>query len=73
MKRTVYLDEKGRPYKVRMEHTGEWKAKYYTAGLKKGTGWRAVSGLQWRATEADAQADLNEYAKKKGLIAIEVF
>lgn len=73
MKRTIYRDEKGRLYKVQMEHTGEWKAKYYTKGLKKGTGWRAVSGLQWRATEADAQADLNEYAKKKGLIAIEVF
>ena len=72
MKRTVYIDEKCRPYKVQMEHTGEWKAKYYTPGLKKGTGWRAVSGLQWRATEAEAQADLNEYAKKKGLITIEV-
>lgn len=71
MKRTIYRDAKGRPYKVQMEHTGEWKAKYYTAGMKKGTGWRAVGGLKWRATEDEAQADLNDYAKKKGLIAIQ--
>ena len=71
MKRTIYIDDKKRPYKVQMEHTGEWKAKYYTKGLKKGTGWRAVAGLKWRDTEAEAQADLNEYAKKKGLIAVE--
>lgn len=70
MKRVIYMDEKGRPYKVQMEHTGEWKAKYYTPGRKKGTGWRAVSGLQWRATEDEAQADLNKYAEKKGLTAV---
>ena len=68
----VYEDKRGWQYKV-MPGLGNdnFKARYHRPETKKGRGWRCVTVLPWRKTEAEAQADLDAWAKKKGMQVIE--
>ena len=60
---TVYEDERGWKYKV-MQGLGEnnWKARYQKPGK---SGWKCCARMAWRGTGQEAQADLDEMAKRK--------
>lgn len=61
----VYRDSRGWTYKVMPGLGGDsFKARYKKPG--KG-GWKCCSVLPWRDNEADAQADLDAWAKAKGM------
>jgi len=64
----VYEDYRGWRYKI-MQGLGEstYKARYHKPDSPKNSNWRCVTILPWRKTEAEAQKDLDEWAKKKGM------
>ena len=64
----IYEDSRGWQYKV-MPGLGEntFKARYHRPDTKADKGWHCVTVLPWRKTEADAQTDLDVWAKKKGM------
>ena len=65
----TYRDDRGWKYRV-MAGIGEnsWKARYCKPGK---LGWHCVRSLPWRDTPEQAQADLDKWAVKKGLTAVE--
>ena len=66
---TRYRDSRGWLYQVMAGIGGyAFKGRY----LKPGTlSWHCMTQLPWRNTKADAQADLDAYAAKKGWEEIE--
>jgi len=65
---TVYEDYRGWRYKV-MRGLGEktYKARYHKPDSPENSNWKCVGSLPWRDTEADAQVDLDKWAKEKGM------
>ena len=61
---TTYRDGRGWRYQVMAGLGGDtFKARYNKPGK---AGWKCVATLPWRASAAEAQADLDQMAKKKG-------
>lgn len=60
----TYTDKRGWTYRVMQGLGNVYKARYHRPEFKKGTGWKCVGVLPWRNTMEEAQADLDEYAKK---------
>ena len=61
-----YIDDRGWKYKVKSGiGDGAFKARYQKPDKEGDNGWKGVSALPWRKTFDQAQADLNELAKKK--------
>jgi len=61
----VYIDKRGWRFKV-MPGLGEnqYKARYKRPDKN---GWKCCAQLQWRDTVAEAQSDLDAWAKAKGM------
>ena len=65
----VYRDKRGWLYKVMPGISLDyWKARYCKPGRND---WHSVTILDWRSTEAEAEADLAAWAAKKGMTAVE--
>lgn len=66
---TVYEDERGWQYKVH-NYGQNYKALYRK---KESLGWHGCRGkeFQWRKSEAEAQADLDAFAARKGLKVVQ--
>lgn len=64
---TSYIDSRGWEFKVH-GYGPNYKALYRKPGY---LGWHGCRSLKWRKTEAEAQADLEEYARKKNMKAVE--
>lgn len=68
-----YIDARGWHYRVMQGLAGSWKARYRkpNAPGKKNrsdaAGWKCVAKLPWRKTKEEAERDLAEYAKCKGM------
>lgn len=67
MKAKVYGDHRGWRYKVMQGLSNTFKARYHKPDRAPGVGWRCVTTLPWRESESEAQADLDAWAKKKGM------
>ena len=66
-KRIIYRDKRGWLYKVMPGLGGDtFKARYHKPEYPPETAWKCVTVLPWRATEEEAQADLDIMAGKKG-------
>lgn len=63
----VYIDQRGWKYKV-MGGIGlnTFKARYQKPEKSGSDGWKGLAALPWRSTFEEAQADPDEYARKKG-------
>lgn len=63
----VYIDQRGYKYKV-MGGIGPdaFKARYQKPEKTGSNGWKGLASVPWRKTFEEAQADLDEYARKKG-------
>lgn len=65
----VYCDKRGWLYKVMPGIGGDcWKARYCKI---RQNSWHAVTILPWRDTPEQAQADLDQWAAKKGMTIVE--
>lgn len=64
---TAYKDQRGYKYKV-MSGIGPYafKARYQKPEKTGSDGWKGLAAVPWRETFEEAQADLDEYAQKKG-------
>lgn len=63
----TYKDQRGYKYKV-MGGIGlnAFKARYQKPEKTGSNGWKGLAAVPWRETFEAAQADLDEYAQKKG-------
>lgn len=62
----MYCDNRGWKYKVMSGLADNtFKARYQKAEKSGSNGWKGCPMFSWRSTFDDAQADLDEYAKKK--------
>lgn len=68
-KMKIYEDWRGWLFKVMPGLGNRFKARYKNPSRG---GWHCVAILPWRNTEAEAQADLDEYAEKKGMQIFQV-
>ncbi|MHB1152073.1 MAG: hypothetical protein ACYCWE_09750 [Eubacteriales bacterium] len=68
MTQTCYIDSRGWKYRVMpgISDPPSYKARYQNDKHTGGTGWHGVPIMKWRETFKEAQADLDEVAKKKG-------
>ncbi len=62
-----YIDNRGWKYQV-MSGLGPntYKARYQRAEKQGDVGWKGLTSVPWRQTQEEAQADLDQLAKKKG-------
>lgn len=64
----MFVDKRGWRYRVMEDYDGNlfraFKAKYIKPGSHV---WSSTTWLPWRETAAEAQADLDAWAKKKGM------
>lgn len=68
MEKAIYIDERGWMFKVMPGIGGYcYKARYNKKGLDEKLGWKCAAALPWRDSFEFAQADLDAYAKKKGM------
>ena len=58
---TIYIDRRGWKFKVMQGLGTEFKARYQKPGK---TGWKCVAVLPWRESKAEAELDLDDYAKR---------
>lgn len=68
MEKAIYIDERGWVFKV-MSGLGSncYKARYNKKGADEKFGWKCAAALPWRDSFEAAQADLDEYAARKGM------
>lgn len=63
----AYIDDRGWKYKVMPGISGStFKARYQKPEKQGSIGWKGLTAVPWRDSFDEAQADLNEYAKRKG-------
>lgn len=62
-----YIDNRGWKYKV-MGGLGDntFKARYQRPEKQGDVGWKGLAAVPWRRTRAEAQADLDQLAERKG-------
>lgn len=62
-----YIDSRGWKYQV-MSGLGEgaFKARYQRPEKHGDVGWKGLAAVPWRGSREEAQADLDQLAKKKG-------
>lgn len=62
-----YIDNRGWKYQV-MSGIGDdtFKARYQRPEKQGDIGWKGLAAVPWRSTRAEAQADLDQLAEKKG-------
>lgn len=62
-----YIDNRGWKYQV-MGGLGDntFKARYQRPEKHGDVGWKGLATVPWRSTRAEAQADLDRLAEKKG-------
>ena len=64
---TKYIDARGWKYKVVRGIGENYKARYQKPEKDDPvSGWKGVATVPWRATFAEAQADLDHLAKERG-------
>jgi len=65
----VYEDSRGWRFAVRHGIGGDcFKVQYQKPEHRGGAvGWHGVRALPWRATEEEAQSDLDRYAVRRGM------
>lgn len=61
-----YIDNRGWKYQV-MSGIGpdSYKARYQRPDRQGDVGWKGLAAVPWRRSRTEAQADLDELAKKK--------
>ena len=68
-----YIDARGWRYRVMQGLDGSWKGRYrkpdkpWQKSRADDVGWKNVAALPWRKTQEEAERDLAEYAKCKGM------
>lgn len=68
-----YIDARGWRYRVMQGLDGSWKGRYrkpdkpWQKSRADDVGWKNVAALLWRKTQEEAERDLAEYAKCKGM------
>lgn len=68
-----YIDARGWRYRVMQRLDGSWKGRYrkpdkpWQKSRADDVGWKIVAALPWRKTQEEAERDLAEYAKCKGM------
>ncbi|MBR2214389.1 MAG: hypothetical protein IJ849_01365 [Selenomonadaceae bacterium] len=63
----IYEDKRGWRYKVMPDLAGRFRTRYHKPDKKADAGWKSCNNFKPHKTEAEAQADLDTWAKVKGL------
>ena len=67
----MYIDDRGWKYKVMGGIGGKYKIRFQTDRQSGDVGWKGYPVIPWRDTLEDAEADLEDQAKKRGWKLVE--